>query len=156
MVVKFSFFRDITLCSPLEVGRHFGETWKLATCFMLVSGLSFSSALKMEERCPAETSVKFQWTLQCSILEERNSSWSAFEYTVSLFLKFKEILSIFKSLNLVQSFRYFFPQFWQFVNYKVTLLTISSADMNPHIWGCTVASVFISLGPQGSTARAVG
>jgi hypothetical protein len=79
LVMKSSTFWDITLCSPLEVNRRFGESCRLhpqgkklakqetsvnqvanrallATWFTLVS-----STLKMEAKC-SETSVVFQRT----------------------------------------------------------------------------------------------
>jgi hypothetical protein len=44
---------------------------KLATCFMLVSSLAYSSALKMEATCSSETSVDFQRTMRSYIPEGR-------------------------------------------------------------------------------------
>jgi hypothetical protein len=41
----------------------------LATCFTLVSCMSYSSTVKVEATCSFETSVDFQWTARYYILE---------------------------------------------------------------------------------------
>jgi hypothetical protein len=68
------YFLDITPHSPLEVNVGFGATyhlylqgWRinrvlLATSFMLVSSLTYSSILKIMVICSTETSVDFQRT----------------------------------------------------------------------------------------------
>jgi hypothetical protein len=56
--VKGSVFWDIMLCSPLDAGSK----QKLAVCFMLISCLAYSSALKMELTCSSETLVGYQRT----------------------------------------------------------------------------------------------
>jgi hypothetical protein len=75
-------FWDITPCNPVEVNRRFGEIHdlhlqggnvsqrrnqheagsKLATCFVLVSCLSYSSTLKMEAICSTELTAAFHPT----------------------------------------------------------------------------------------------
>jgi hypothetical protein len=44
---------------------------RLATCFMLVSCLAYSSTSKMNTTCSSETSVDFQWTARRYIPEDR-------------------------------------------------------------------------------------
>jgi hypothetical protein len=90
--VKSSIFWGIMLCSPLKIDRRFGGTYRLflqgrrisqrgnqnvvnvallATCFTLLSCLSYSSTLKMEALCSSETSIEFQRTTWRYIREER-------------------------------------------------------------------------------------
>jgi hypothetical protein len=63
VVVKSSILWDIMPCSPLKANQRFGGTCPLrllnllATCFMLVSSLPYSSTLKIEAACSSETSV---------------------------------------------------------------------------------------------------
>jgi hypothetical protein len=71
VVMKSFIFWDITPCSLLKVNRRFGGKCHLrlqgrrisqarallAICFTLVSGLAYSSTLKMEATCYSETSV---------------------------------------------------------------------------------------------------
>jgi hypothetical protein len=47
VVMKSSVFWDITQCNPLKINRCFEGTALLDNCFMLVSCLAYSSALKM-------------------------------------------------------------------------------------------------------------
>jgi hypothetical protein len=70
------------LCILLNVNGHFGGTCRLhlqgqiksqtelATCFMLVSCLAYSLALKMEVTCSSETLADFQLTTQHYIPED--------------------------------------------------------------------------------------
>jgi hypothetical protein len=61
--MKSSIFWDITPCSPLNVNRHFGGTYRLlTTSFTLVTCLAYSSTLKMEATCSSETSVDIRLT----------------------------------------------------------------------------------------------
>jgi hypothetical protein len=69
--------------SPFKGNRNFGETCRvhlrlaqpqLATCFMLVSYLAYSYALKMEAACSSEMSVGFQLTKWQYIPEDRHLS----------------------------------------------------------------------------------
>jgi hypothetical protein len=71
VVMRSSIFWDIPPCSPLKVNRLFrrnisppssASTTKLCLppTFTLVSFLSYSSNLRMEEICSSETSVNFQ------------------------------------------------------------------------------------------------
>jgi hypothetical protein len=75
MVMKSSVFCDITPCSPLNVNRCFGGTWRLhiqgqprkkpewlclPPTFMLVSCLDYSSTPKWGATCSSETSLDFQ------------------------------------------------------------------------------------------------
>jgi hypothetical protein len=87
VVMKSSIFCDIMLCSSLKVNRRFGATccphlegrrisqarkqreagskqncYPLATWFVLVSCLAYSSTLKMGATYSSEMSVNFQWT----------------------------------------------------------------------------------------------
>jgi hypothetical protein len=55
-------FWALTPCSPLKVNRIFGCSALLATCFMLVSRLTYSLTPKMEATRSDETSVEFQLT----------------------------------------------------------------------------------------------
>jgi hypothetical protein len=70
-------FRTITPFSPLKVSRRFVGTYchdlqgLLATCWMLVSCLSYSSTLKMEATCSPGTSVDFQRASRRHIPEDR-------------------------------------------------------------------------------------
>jgi hypothetical protein len=57
VVVKSSVFWDMTPCSLLK-----GNRCLLAICFMLISCLVYSSALKMEATCSSEASTEFQRT----------------------------------------------------------------------------------------------
>jgi hypothetical protein len=67
--MKSYFFCYVTLCNPLKVNRR--SRALLATCFMLVSCLSYSSTLKMEATCSSETSVEFKLTTRRYIPEAR-------------------------------------------------------------------------------------
>jgi hypothetical protein len=87
--LKNSVFWDITPCSPSKINWRFGEICRLhrqsrrisqaikqreslfATCFTLVSCLSYSSTLKMEVTCSSETSVDFRRTTRRYIPEDR-------------------------------------------------------------------------------------
>jgi hypothetical protein len=91
VITKSYIFRDITLCSPFKVNQHFGGTYcLLATCFLLISCLAYSSTLgsacyllhagfllaysltlKMEVTCFSEMLVDFQQTASHYIPEER-------------------------------------------------------------------------------------
>jgi hypothetical protein len=74
VVIKSSIFWDISSCSLLKVNRRFGGTCRLhlqgrrisqallATCFILVYCLDYSSTLKMEAKCSSETSFDIQRT----------------------------------------------------------------------------------------------
>jgi hypothetical protein len=42
-----------------------------ATCFILVSCLTYYSTMKMEDKCSSETSVDFQWTTRRYIPVDR-------------------------------------------------------------------------------------
>jgi hypothetical protein len=78
VVMKSSVVRDITLSSLLEDNRYFGRTCRLHlhgqrisqartqlnACFTLVSGLAYSSTLKMEATFSSETSGHLEWTTQ--------------------------------------------------------------------------------------------
>jgi hypothetical protein len=71
-----SALQDITPCSPLKANRCFGGTCRLclqgrrmcqarnqfllATCFMLVSRLAYTSTLKVEATCCSVTSIASQ------------------------------------------------------------------------------------------------
>jgi hypothetical protein len=46
---------------------HEADSKLLPTCFVLVSSLAYSSALKMEATCTSETSVDFHRTTRCYI-----------------------------------------------------------------------------------------
>jgi hypothetical protein len=84
-VVKTLFLWDTTPCSPMKVNRRFGKIspppWTrikqaagrvlLATWFMLVSLLAYSSSLKMEATCSSEILFDFQRITRCSIPEDR-------------------------------------------------------------------------------------
>jgi hypothetical protein len=74
VVTNSSIFWDITLYNPLKVNRpleeHVASIFRVgkkakqrptlvAACFILVSCLTYSSALKMEATYSAETSVDF-------------------------------------------------------------------------------------------------
>jgi hypothetical protein len=59
-----SIFWDITPCSPLKVAL-------LATCFMLVSCLTYSSTLKMAATCSSKKSVAVQRTTRRYIPEDK-------------------------------------------------------------------------------------
>jgi hypothetical protein len=61
--MKNSIFWDIMSCSIAEL---------LATCFLLVSCLAYSSTLKMEVTCSFEILVDFERTARCSIPEVRS------------------------------------------------------------------------------------
>jgi hypothetical protein len=60
---------------------------QLATCFMLVSYLAYSSTLKMEATCSSETSVDFQRITRRYIPEER-----ALRLKYLLYIRFRRIL----------------------------------------------------------------
>jgi hypothetical protein len=60
---------DITLPSPLKVNR---EELCLPPASTLVSCSAYSSILKMEAIYSSETSVDFQRTTRCNILEASN------------------------------------------------------------------------------------
>jgi hypothetical protein len=72
--MKSSIFCNITPCNPLLVDWRFGGTSAdlLATCFMLVSFLAYSSTVNMEATCSSETSVEFQRTTRRYIPEDRD------------------------------------------------------------------------------------
>jgi hypothetical protein len=70
--------------NPLKVNRHFGgklrlhhqsrkisQATLLATFFMPISSLAYSSTLKMDAICSSETSIDFQQTTWCYIFEDR-------------------------------------------------------------------------------------
>jgi hypothetical protein len=84
-------FLDIAPFSPMKVSRRFGGTCRLhlqceallTTCFMLVSCLAYSLALKMEAICSSETSVNFQRTARCYIPEDRTLNNLRFENLIS-------------------------------------------------------------------------
>jgi hypothetical protein len=74
-IMKSSVFWDITSCSLLEVNQHLGRPCRqksraLATCFMVVTFLTYSSILKMEATCSSEKSVDFHWTTRRYIPED--------------------------------------------------------------------------------------
>jgi hypothetical protein len=99
--MKIPIFWDKTPCSPLKVCRHFRGTCHLllqgqriswarnqhkthskqgqepekqalvSACFMLVSCLAYSLALKMEVTCSSGMSADFQWTTQCYMSKDR-------------------------------------------------------------------------------------
>jgi hypothetical protein len=75
--LKRSALCDVTPRSLLKINQSFGGACRLhlrgllATCFMLVSCLAYSSTLKMEARCFSETSVDFQRTTRRYIPEDR-------------------------------------------------------------------------------------
>jgi hypothetical protein len=70
VVLKSSFFWDITSCSPLKVNRHFGGTCHLhlqgqrishaelclPAAFALIYCLTYSSTLQVKETCSTEMS----------------------------------------------------------------------------------------------------
>jgi hypothetical protein len=63
VVMKNPIFWNVTPCSPLKAIRRFGGICSsIATCFMLVSGLPYSSTLKMEATYSSETTVDFEQT----------------------------------------------------------------------------------------------
>jgi hypothetical protein len=63
-VFRSSFFSDITPYCPSEVNGRFEETHRLnfllATCFILVSFLAYSTTLNIEAICSFQSSVGFQ------------------------------------------------------------------------------------------------
>jgi hypothetical protein len=63
MVMMSSVFWDITPCSPLEINRRFGGTFRL----LLLP--PYSSTVKVEASCSSETSVDFQLTTRRCIPE---------------------------------------------------------------------------------------
>jgi hypothetical protein len=79
---------NITPCSPLEVNRRFGGTYRLhlhcrklsqaerATCFTLLFFLAYSSTLKTVATYSSKTSVDFQRTTWGYIPEDR-SLWGS-------------------------------------------------------------------------------
>jgi hypothetical protein len=69
MILKGSTFLDIMPCSPFKVNRRFEGTCRLPT-FKLVSWLTYTSTLKMEETRCSETSVDFQRTARRYISED--------------------------------------------------------------------------------------
>jgi hypothetical protein len=62
---------DTALCSPLKVNRIIGCSVLLATCFVLVSHLVYSSTLKRGATCFSEASVEFQRSTRRYIPEDR-------------------------------------------------------------------------------------
>jgi hypothetical protein len=77
VVMKSNIFWDITPCSPLQVNRHFGGTYRLhlfclPSAFTLVSCSAYSSTLKIEAICSSETSVHFHRTIRRYVLEDSN------------------------------------------------------------------------------------
>jgi hypothetical protein len=73
VVMKSPVFWDITRCSPFKIHQSFGGTGciHLATHFMLVPFLAYSSTLRVEATCSSEMSVDFQWTTLRYIAEDR-------------------------------------------------------------------------------------
>jgi hypothetical protein len=73
--ISSSTFFNITPCSPLKFNRlleeHVAFMALLAACFMLVSCLAYSSALKLEATWFSETLVEFQRTTCRYIPEDR-------------------------------------------------------------------------------------
>jgi hypothetical protein len=67
---KNSIFCHIILCSPFESQSVF---WRnvLASCFMLVSCVAYSSTLEMEVMSSSQTSADFQWAKWHYISEDR-------------------------------------------------------------------------------------
>jgi hypothetical protein len=69
-MIAQTIFWDVPPCSPLKLNGSFGAGRALlATDFMLVSCLAYSSTLKMEEMCFLETSVDFQRGVEYQILQ---------------------------------------------------------------------------------------
>jgi hypothetical protein len=68
---------DILPCSPLKVNQLFRGTCRphlqaeLTICFMLVSSLTYSSIMKMEDTWSSKTLVDLQWTTWHYIPEDR-------------------------------------------------------------------------------------
>jgi hypothetical protein len=73
--MRSTIFWDITPCSLLEVNMK-----QLATCFTLVSCMTYSSTLKTGVTCSSKTSVDLQWTTQHYIPEDRILHKIAWEY----------------------------------------------------------------------------
>jgi hypothetical protein len=63
------------ISTPLKINGSFEGVGRLhiqfATCFTLASSLAYSSTLKLEAMCSTETSVDFQRTPQCYMIEDR-------------------------------------------------------------------------------------
>jgi hypothetical protein len=79
--VNLFIFRDITLCSLLNVNRRFGGTCRtalIAAGFMLVSCLAYSSAMKMEEACSSDPSVDFQRTTHGTLHNHRCENFKSY------------------------------------------------------------------------------
>jgi hypothetical protein len=73
-----SIIRGITSCSQLKLNRRFGGIFclhlaELATWFILVTCLAYSSNLQMKATCSSETSVDLQRTTRRYFLEDRTS-----------------------------------------------------------------------------------
>jgi hypothetical protein len=69
VVMKSSVFCYIVPSSLLEVSQHFRGRF---ACFMTISRLTSTSALKMTATCSSETLIDYQWTADCYIPENRS------------------------------------------------------------------------------------
>jgi hypothetical protein len=74
-----AFFCDIKNCRPLKNNRRLGG--KFSDLFILASCRAWSPVMNMGQRCFSETSVGFQRTVRCYVLQDRMCNHHYWSFT---------------------------------------------------------------------------